>query len=233
MTELNHGNAFLDAVRPALAAGDAERVARDVRANWSVVEICALLNHPNVDIRRVAAMVIGLIGDRRQVGCLTGALKDTDRLVNEMAEHSLWSVWFRAGSKQATRAFRLGLADLAEESYEKAIVHFGRAADIDSHFAEAFNQCAIAHFFLGHWDASIYCASKAVKLIPTHFGAIAGMGHCYTQMNDLERALKCYRRAVAINPRMKPICDAIRSLETRMREENDSSGTFFGRPVSV
>lgn len=233
MTELNHGNAFLNVVRPALVVGDAERMANDVRARWSVVEVCSLLNHPNVDIRRVASMVIGLIGDRRQVGCLTGALKDTDRLVNEMAEHSLWSIWFRAGSQQAAKSFRHGLAHLADEAYDKAIIRFEEAAGIDPHFAEAFNQCAIAHFFVGHWDASIFCASKAIKLMPTHFGAIAGMGHCYTQMNDLERALKCYRRAVAINPRMKPICDAIHSLEARMREENDSSGTFFGRTISV
>ena len=61
--------------------------------------------------------------------------------------------------------------------------------------------------------------------MPCHFGAIAGMGHAYTQMGELSRALTHYRKALAINPRMPAIIGMIQRLEERQRD-NDASGVF-------
>jgi tetratricopeptide (TPR) repeat protein len=63
--------------------------------------------------------------------------------------------------------------------------------------------------------------------MPTHFGAIAGMGHCYTQLGQLDQALECYRRALEINPRMSTIARMIDRLEARQRMRNDLSGEFL------
>jgi tetratricopeptide (TPR) repeat protein len=221
------GSTFLQAVRPALEKGDARELARVVARGWSAESLCGFLQHPNVDVRRVAAVALGLVGDMKVAPCLALALRDIDEQVTQMAEHGLWSIWFRSGNLKAAKPFREGVTMLGAEAYQKAIECFRDATRIDPDFAEAFNQCAIAHFFLAQWDESIEACRRVIAIVPAHFGAICGMGHCYTQLGDLQRALECYRKALKIHPRMPAIAKACERIEQRMREANDSSGMFL------
>lgn len=217
---------FLKLTVPALRSGDAAALAQMVRLRWKARDLCPLLRNANTDVRRVAAVTLGLVGDMRVVSCLTGALHDSDLQVNQMAEHGLWSIWFRSGAVDSHQPFREGVAMLAAESYPQAVQCFIKATQIDPQFAEAFNQQAIALFFMTEWEQAINCCRSAITLIPVHFGAIAGMGHCYTQLGELRRALACYRRALEINPRMPAIQQMIQRLEGHAKSDNDSSGMF-------
>jgi len=207
---------FLQVARPALASGDAAKLARVTRVRWRPNQLCQLTRHPQVDVRRVAALTVGLIGDMRCTPCLTRALRDEDEQVNQMAEHGLWSIWFRAGRTDAVGPFREGVALLSIEAHQEAVERFHEANRIDPDFAEAYNQSAIAHCFLSEWEESLANSHKTIRLLPTHFGAIAGMGHCFAQLGDLDRALQCYRSALRINPRLKAIARAIRGLEIKI-----------------
>jgi tetratricopeptide (TPR) repeat protein len=227
MLESIDAQQFLDAVMPALRKGDPAQLASDVRARWQPQQLCSLLHHSQADIRRTVAVTLGLVGDPEVIPDLAQALHDPDEQVNQMAEHGLWAIWFRQGDPCATKPFRDGVALLATESYEQAIACFRQSMAIDPRFAEAFNQCAIAHFFQYDWIRSIECSRQAVMLMPLHFGAIAGMGHCHTEMGDLGRAEGCYRRALAINPRMPAIQRMVERMAQRRRSTNDSSGEFL------
>lgn len=209
-------NEFLAVVRPALAQSDAAAVADAVRQRWRPCDVCSLLTASNVDARRVAAVVAGLIGDRACLGPLARALHDKDEQVNEMAEHGLWAIWFRSGHPKAAQPFHDGIHLLSEERYDEALKKFQQAIAIDPDFAEAYNQCALAWFFLGGWGRSIGCCRQALCRMPTHFGAMAGMGHCHTHLDQLDQALLCYQRSLAINPRMPGIADAIERLQGRL-----------------
>lgn len=217
---------FLDVVRPALAACDPTRLAHVVRIRWRPHQICRLLRRPEDDVRRVAAVALGLVGDMSCTPALTRALRDQDEQVNQMAEHGLWSVWFRSGRPEAVDPFRAGLGLLSTEDYDRAVTRFRAAFAADPQFAEAYNQCGIARYFLGQWDACIKDCEQAIRLVPTHFGAIAGMGHACAQNGDLGQALRCYRQAVWINPRMTGIHRAIDRLERGARL-SESSGEFL------
>lgn len=218
--------AFLDVVRRPLADGDAAALAHAVNARWTCRQVCGLLRDTAVDVRRVAAVTIGMIGDKRSVNCLARALHDRDPQVSEMAEHSLWSIWFRGGSPAATVPFSRGVAALSEERFAGAIRYFEEAIAADPGFAEAYNQCALGHFFLGQWQAGIEDCLRAIDHMPVHFGAIAGMGHCYTQLGRMDKALSCYQHAVRINPRLHAISIAIERLHTILERQCDSSGMY-------
>jgi hypothetical protein len=218
---------FLHVALPAIRTGDADQLAAAVTSRWRPKELCPLLAHPEADVRRVVAITLGLVGDRPVVACLAHALHDPDEQVNHMAEHGLWSIWFRLGSPQAAGPFRQGVAQLAQEAYDQAIASFQDAIAIDPDFAEAHNQCAIAHFFLYEWEPSILCCQRTIELMPHHFGAMAGIGHGYTQMGRLDRALESYRAALRINPRMPAIARMITRLEERAHSANGSSGVFI------
>ncbi len=220
------GDAFLEAVRPALSRCDAPALAHAVKSRWRTRDVTSMLRHDNIEVRRVAAMALGLIGDMSCVGPLTRALHDDDWQVNELAENALWSIWFRSGNPQASRPFCQGVSLMAGEKYDQAIEAFHEATRLDPQFAEAYNQCAIAHFLLSQWRAAIADNRRAIELVPCHFGAFAGLGHTYVELGDLERAVECYRRALRINPRMHAISQALQSLEITLRERRDSSGMY-------
>ena len=216
---------FLDVVRPALAGGDAQALARAVEVRWTPKQLCPLLRDPKADVRRVVAFTLGLIGDESAVGCLIRALHDNDWRVNQMAEHALWSIWFRSCDPQAATSFRQGIKLLEAESYAQAIDCFKLAASVDRHFAEAYNQCALAHFFLSQWRPAIKDALQAVKRTPIHFGALCTIGHCFTQLGEYEPAVQFYRRALRINPRMVGITRAVELISLKLQKMCDSSGT--------
>jgi len=220
---------FLDVVKPELERGDADSLARAVAARWTPRQVARLLREGDPNARRAAAMVLGLIGDVRVAQALTRALRDPDAQVNRMAEHSLWAIWFRSGNDAATAEFRRGVAALSEERFDDAAQHFRAAATHDPTFTEAYNQCAIAHYLAGRWLDSLRWACAVIKRLPTHFGALAGMGHCYAQLGRLDMALRCYRHAVRVNPHLQGVAQAIRRLEAVHaieRKANDLSGEY-------
>lgn len=220
------GKSFIRVIRPALEGGCPETLAKVVGEHWRPDEVCTLLRDADVDVRRAAAMVVGLIADRGASNCLAQALQDGDSQVSQMAEHSLWSIWFRCGGRGTCKPFREGVALMASESHELAIEKFSEAIAADADFAEAFNQRAIAHFLLGNWANALEDCRETVRRVPYHFGALAGMGLCHIQLGEISAALDAYRRAHRVHPHMAGVEDTIKCLERRIRDANDSSGIY-------
>lgn len=211
---------LLESVRPGLACGDVRRIAEDVVGCLSTRQVCALLAHENVDVRRVAAMVVGLVGNRQHEGCLVQSLHDADEQVNEMAEHSLWSIWCRAAQPEAVTAFRRGVNFLEAESLDAAVESFREAQLRDGDFAEAYHQCAIAHLLQDDFEDALEDCRETIKRVPVHFGAIAGLGHCYTGLSQYRRAIEAYKRALTINPRMTGVQRAIDRIERKFLSQS-------------
>ena len=134
-----------------------------------------------------------------------------------MAEHALWSIWFRCGSsEEANRELCRGTKALNHRDFDKAISHFTRATEIDPNFAEAYNQRAIAKYLQERYDESIQDCLRTVELMPCHFGAWAGLGHCHAHEGHLQEAVDSYDRALKINPHMECVGQMIRELRQKL-----------------
>ena len=214
MPSVVDANCFLAVIRPALASGDAESLAHLVRAQWSPSDISQLMIESGAHARCAAALVLGLIGSMEDAPALAVALKDEDVEVSTMAEHALWSIWFRACSSSASEPFRQGTTLIASQSYAPAVACFDRAIEADPSFAEAYHQRAIAYFFLSQWECAVADCSRTVRRVPMHFAAVVDMGHCHIHRRDFSRALRCYRHALRIHPRLSEIADVVARLES-------------------
>ncbi|MGE5794806.1 MAG: tetratricopeptide repeat protein, partial [Bacteroidota bacterium] len=51
------------------------------------------------------------------------------------------------------------------------------------------------------------------KRNPAHFGALAGYGQIYLRLDEPEKALEYFKRALAVNPNMGSVEAAVRLLE--------------------
>src|SRR6202042_2787409 len=110
--------------------------------------------------------------------------------------------WFRCGTPSANTELCRGTKALNARNFAVAMEHFDRAIAMDEDFAEAYNQRAIAFYLQEQYQESIADARRAVEKMPCHFGALAGMGHCYLNLGELQDAMKCYEQALAINPHL-------------------------------
>jgi tetratricopeptide (TPR) repeat protein len=139
-------------------------------------------------------------------------------MVNQMAEHAMWAIWFRCGTPEANQLTSRGADLMSRREFDLAIDHFTRAIKLSPNFAEAYNQRAIAYFLKEDFDRSIEDGQQTVKLNPDHFGAWAGMGHCHAHEGRVCDALRCYRRALEINPHLEGAKEALTELGPCLEE---------------
>lgn len=208
--------AFVSAVKPLLEARDTPGLIALLKGRWSAHQLVSLLNHPQCDVRKVSALALSLVGCRRCLPELSLKLKDPDPMVNQMAEHAMWSIWFRLGPPEANCEVHRGVQAMERRDYESAVTHFSRAIDLAPEFAEAWNQRATAYYLMERFEESACDARRAVELNPDHFGAWSGLGHCYANLNRLREASAAYRRALKINPNLHCLAEAIEEIEASL-----------------
>ena len=207
---------FVRLVQPQLERPDPQRLLEFLKSRWTGRQILELVRGPNEDARKVAALCLSLVGTTCCVPEIATLLKDPDPTVNHLAEHALWSIWFRAGSPEANHQLHRGAQALERRDFQHALAHFDRAIQLSPDFPEAYNQRAVGHYLLEEYADSLADSKRAVKLMPLHFGAWAGMGHSYAHLGDLPRAIEAYERAVEINPHMHAINQALDELRVRV-----------------
>lgn len=207
---------FVASVKPLLASRNARKLSAHLRERWSPQQITELLHSDDADARNVAILALAMVGEKCCVPLLADLLRSADPSVNELAEHALWSIWFRSGSPEANHELNRGAVAINCKQLLHAVEHFDRAVGLCPDFAEAFNQRAIAYYLLEEYEESLRDCQRAAELMPCHFGAWAGAGHCQAHIGDTDGAIASYERAVEINPNLPCIKQAILELRARL-----------------
>jgi tetratricopeptide (TPR) repeat protein len=207
---------FVSVVRPLLESNDPQALVDAIHQRWNTGQIARLLTGENTDARKVALVCLAMVGDRNCVESVYPHLADADPTINQMAEHALWSIWFRCGSPEANHQLCRGTKALGHRDAGTAIQHFDNALAADPQFAEAYNQRAIARYLKEQFEESIADCRKAIRLMPCHFGAMAGMGHCFLHLGQLEHALRAYERALAVNPHLQCVSQTAAEIRRQL-----------------
>jgi tetratricopeptide (TPR) repeat protein len=207
---------FVQSVTPLLESKDLEGLLCHLKQNYTPDQITSLLSCPDCDARKVAALALSLVGRSCCIPAVAERLKDPDAMTNQMAEHALWSIWFRCGSPAANDELARGTQCLSDRKFDCAFKHFGRAIELSPDFAEAYNQRAIANYLQEKFADSLIDCHQAVRLMPCHFGAWAGLGHCYAHLNQPREAIKAYEKALGLNPHLDCIKQAVSELRKQL-----------------
>jgi tetratricopeptide (TPR) repeat protein len=216
---------FVAQVKPLLEAGDLQGLLAMLRERWSAEKITGLLAHPDNDVKKVAALALSLVGGKCCIACLAQELRNPDPMTNQMAEHALWSIWFRCSTTDATQHLCRGAKAMERRDFAAAIADFTQAVRIDPTFAEGYNQRAIARYLNEQYEESIADCHCAVKHMPCHFGAWAGMGHCYANLGRIAEALRCYQHAMEINPHLREITQTVQALRSALTADPEQLTT--------
>jgi tetratricopeptide (TPR) repeat protein len=207
---------FIRAVQPLLERKDLTGLLSLLHSRWNCNQLRSLLHSDHLDAKKVALLAIGLVGTPGAIPALAVELKHPDKMVNEMAEHALWSVWFRSGTPQANHELARGAQAIERREFEHAITHFSRAIELSPEFAEPYNQRALANYLREHYEESVEDCKEAVERMPCHFGALAGLGHCYAHLGKPREAIEAYEKALAANPHLECIQQTIEHLRSQI-----------------
>lgn len=194
-----------------------EKFKDRVAARYNEGTLHRLLLSGDAQARRAAVLALGLVGTMKESNAaLATMLHDDDRGVRQFAADALWSLWFQGSNEACSEELRR-LVELRDRRKKRAGLDalIAKAAN----FAEAYNQRAIVHFQTKEWAKAIADCERTLKLNPYHFGAAAGMGRCYMELNRHRAALKAFRHALRINPGLDDVEEAIRALENALGEE--------------
>jgi tetratricopeptide (TPR) repeat protein len=197
---------------------DTAEFIRDVSRVYSQGTLQRLAEHDSARVRRAAVLALGFLGDYEVNGTLGRALQDEDRTVRTIAEHGIRKVWTRAGDARQRRTLGVVIRLNSSQHFQAAIRRASELLKDAEWMAEAWNQRAIAHFSLKHYDEAIHDCRQALEINPYHFAAAAGMGQAYLERGNTIAALESFRRALRLNPDLEAVRVQVARLVRRIEE---------------
>ncbi len=218
-----HGREFVRQVRPILEAQDIESLIRYLRHYWPGQCLRGLLTCGYDEAVKAVLVCLWCTGTKADTRAVARLLHDDDGQMAALAEHALWSIWFRAGDDRANVHLMHAVRLLGRGRFDQAIKSLDALIGRCSTFAEAYNQRAIAHFLSGEYVCAISDGMQAVRLNEHHFGALAGLGHSYAALGRLDRALEAYRRSLELHPRLEGVRESIRQIRECIARSQASS----------
>ena len=171
------------------------------------------LSDTDVQVRRQAVSRLGEIGAMTDTKALRQALRDADADTREHAEQAMWRIWERSGNQQVDRLYQSGVEQMKSGELRKAIATFTRIVELKPDFAEGWNKRATLYFLTGEYRKSLADCAEVIKRNPYHFGALAGYGQIYLRLEDYDRALDYFQRALEVNPNMGGVKRSVLLLE--------------------
>jgi tetratricopeptide (TPR) repeat protein len=164
--------------------------------------------------RRADAVIwIASNGTYPDEAILRKRLADENPIVRELAEQGVWLLWGRSGDDKIDALMAKAAGEAQAGNLDAAIATYTEVIKRKPAFAEGWNKRATVLFVKRDFRRSLADCDEVIKRNPLHFRALAGYGLIYVQMNQPERALDYFKRALKINPNMQGVAQNIELLE--------------------
>lgn len=197
---------------------DSARFISDLSQHYTVRTLERLAEYGNRTTRRAATLAIGFVGGYESNNTLGRRMNDEDRSVRLLAENGIRELWCRDGSSEDRVRLQNVIRCNRARQYMPAVHDATRLIEDAPWFAEAWNQRAVAQYFLTHYTQAVHDCHQTLELNPYHYAAAVGMAHCYLELDDARAALECFRRAVKLNPDLEDVRTRISFLRQAFEE---------------
>ena len=210
------------AYRRYLQTADSPRFASEVDDFYCSSTLCSLLCRGDVELRRAAALSLGMLGDHAAIEPLGRALSDSDRGVRLAADDSFRALLVRDAApvhhQQLLKVMHLN--DGGE--YAGALAPTMILVDQAPLYTEAHHQLAISWHGLENFFQAEVAYSACLWHCRYHYPAWQGLARCRLLLGDSEGALQALQRCLEICPDMETARAQIRVVERKIRQANDS-----------
>jgi len=150
-------------------------------------------------------------------------LTDESPLVRNFAEQGLWLLWSRSGDETIDALMAKGVEEMQARQLKASIATFSEVIRLRPAFAEGWNKRATVFYLAGDFKRSLADCDEAMKRNPYHFGALAGYGQIYFQLEQYSKAIEYWKRALRVNPNMVGVETSIKATEQLLAERHKRS----------
>lgn len=210
------------AYRRYLSTADSPQFASEVDEFHCSSTLATLLDRGDVEVRRAAALALGMLGDHASIEPLGRALCDNDRGVRLAADDSFRALLIRDAAplhhQQLLQVMHLN--DGGE--YAGALAPTMILVDQAPLYAEAHHQLAICWQGLENFFQAEAAYIACLWHCRFHYPAWQGLARCRLILGDSGAALSALQRCVSICPDLESARLQIRAIQRRMRQANDS-----------
>lgn len=158
----------------------------------------------------------GVLADDARLDQLFQQLQGASEPEAQNIAEDIWREWSRSGSAAMDLLLQRGEIALTEGDPMTAVDHASAVIDHAPDFAAAYNLRATAYFQMGELGLSIADISRTLALNPRHFGALAGLGAIFEELNQPAKAVEVYGEALKLNPHMPELKEAIARIDTQI-----------------
>lgn len=123
-----------------------------------------------------------------------------DEPTARIIEEAIWKVWLRSGSDTVDLLMSRAITAMKAEDYPLALDLLNTIVDLKPDYAEGWNKRATVLYLLRDFSRSLQDVERTLSLEPRHFGALSGMGLIFLELGAKDKALKAFRRALAVHP---------------------------------
>lgn len=210
------------AYRRYLNSADAPHFASEVDEFYCCSTLATLLARGDVEMRRAAALALGMLGDHSSIEPLGRALSDADRGVRLASDDSFRALLIRDAAplhhQQLLQVMHLN--DGGE--YAGALAPTMILVDQAPLYAEAHHQLAVCWHGLDNFYQAEAAYSACLWHCRYHYPAWQGLARCRLMLGECEAAINVLQRCLEICPDVESARLQIRVIRRRLRRANDS-----------
>jgi tetratricopeptide (TPR) repeat protein len=118
-----------------------------------------------------------------------------------------------SGSDTADLLLSWAVKAMEDKDYPEALDILDQLIILKPDFAEGWNKRATVHYLADDYASSVADIRQTLALQPRHFGALSGLGMILQETGQKQQALVVLRKALAINPQLDKIKEAVERLE--------------------
>jgi tetratricopeptide (TPR) repeat protein len=218
MTLPSYSTRLATAYRRYLSDGNAPRYAAAVNRFYWNNSLLAILARGDIEMRRAAALALGMLGDHAAIEPLGRALSDGDRGVRVAADDSFRALLMRdAAPMHHQRLLQvMHLNDGGEHA--AALAPTLILADQAPCYAEVHHQLAVCWQGLEDLDAAEAAYCSCLWHCRYHYPAWLGLARCRIAAGDHAEAIEALEQALEICPDLETARAQIRALRRRSRQ---------------
>src|SRR5262249_18875908 len=93
-----------------------------------------------------------------------------------------------------------GAAYKDKGDYDRAMVDFGKAIEIDPKFSYTYMNRGVAYKLKGDLDRAIADYTRAIELNPTYAGTYRNLGEAHGDKHEYNLAIRAFTMGIAVDP---------------------------------
>jgi tetratricopeptide (TPR) repeat protein len=130
-------------------------------------------------------------------------------------EQRIWAMWIASGSDTCNLLMGRVKAATEQKDLDLAIKLLDAVIELKPTYTEAWNRRATIYFLQKDFGHALSDIREVLVREPRHFGALSGLGLILQELGDEKHALEAYRRALAIDPHLENVEEAIKNLREK------------------